>query len=163
MILTNSFNGSTKEYDKRCKMRIGISAGIILLGFAALMVAFLYGDKIPTFYKATPDALSFINGFYTGIGGGLIAAGIITIIKNIRILRNPELKKERALYENDERNQLIGTKCWAYSGYAMFLFLYVGILVGGFISMTVLKVLLCVLAAYGGFLLLFRILLQKMM
>ena len=110
MILTNSFNGSTKEYDKRCKMRIGISAGIMLLGFAALVVALLYGDRIPTLYKATTDALSFINGFYTGIGGGLIAAGMITIIKNIRILRNPELKKERALYENDERNQLIGTK-----------------------------------------------------
>ena len=83
MILTNSFNGSTKEYDKRCKMRIGLSSGIMLLGFVALVVALLYGDRIPTLYKATTDDLSFINGFYTGIGGGLIAAGIITIIKNI--------------------------------------------------------------------------------
>ena len=161
MILNKMFSGTSMEFTKRCKLRIAVSTGIMVLGAVALAVSLMYGTKIQAMDPGSPEKQSFIQGFYSGTGGGLIAAGLITIIRYVRILNNEELKKKRALYENDERNQYIGTKCWAYAGYALFLCLYVGILVSGFISMTVLKVLLCVLGVYGGLLLIFKLLLQK--
>ena len=157
------FNGTSMEYTKRCKLRIAFSIGLVILGIIALAAALMYGTKIIPMTSYTEDNLDFLQGFYTGTGIGLIAAAVITMIRNMRYLKNKELQKARAVYENDERNRLIGTKCWAYAGYAMFLFLYIGILVGGMISMTVLKVLLCVLGAYGGFLLIFRMILRKVM
>lgn len=163
MILNKLFSGSSMEFTKKCKMRIGFGVGFVFLGILALFAAFLYETKIPALYPGTPENQEFIRGFYVGTGCGLIAASVITIIKNIRLLKNEELQKKRALYENDERNQLIGTKCWSYAGYSMFLFLYVGILISGYISMVVLKVLLCVLAVYGGLLLIFKLVLQKVM
>jgi len=153
----------TMDFTKRCKLRIVYSIVLIILGLLALAVSSGYGTIIVPMTPVTEESLDFIRGFYTGIGFGLVAAASITIFRNIQLLKNKELQKARALYENDERNRLIGTKCWAYAGYAMFLFLYVGILVGGMISMTVLKVLLCVLGAYGGFLLIFRMILRKVM
>lgn len=163
MLIKNMFNGTSMEYTKRCKLRIAFSIGLVILGIISLAAASMYGTKIIPMTSYTEESLDFLQGFYTGTGVGLIAAAVITMIRNMRYLKNKELQKARAVYENDERNRMIGTKCWAYSGYAMFLFLYIGILVGGMISMTVLKVLLCVLGAYGGFLLLFRMILQKVM
>lgn len=163
MILNKMFGSSAMDYTKRCKLRIVAGAGLIILGVIALVTASMYGTMLSAYISENPDGSDFVQGFYTGIGGGLIVAAAITIIRNYQYLKNPEKRKVRELYENDERNRLIGTKCWAYAGYALFLALYVGILVAGFINVLILKVLLGVLAVYGIFLLLFRILLQKAM
>ncbi len=163
MILSKLFAGSSMDFTKKCKIRIGLSVGIGILGMIALAASFLYGTKIPVLYPGTPENQEFVRGFYTGTGGGLIAAAIITIIRNYRLLNNEEKRKARALYEQDERNQLMGTKCWAYAGYAMFLFLYVGILISGFMNILILKTLLCVLGGYGLLLLIFKLLLQRVM
>ena len=87
----------------------------------------------------------------------------MTVINNIRYLKKPELKKKRKIYETDERNRMIGLRCWAYTGYTMMLGLYIGILAGGFISLTVLKTLLAVLAVYAVILGIFKIILQRVM
>ena len=102
-------------------------------------------------------------GFYGGTGFGLAAAGVITIIRNLKYLRNPELKEKRRIYETDERNRMLGLRCWAYTGYTMMLSLYIGILISGFISMTVTKTLISVAAFFAVLLLVFRRLLQKIM
>jgi len=161
MIMNNMFRGTAMEYTKKCKLRIGIGIGIVFLGVIALFASVMYGTKIPVLYPGSSENQEFVRGFYTGTGGGLIAAAIITIIKNYRLLKNEDKRRERALYENDERNRLIGMKCWAYSGYAMFLLLYVGILVSGFINILILKTLLGVLALHGLLLLIFKTMLQR--
>lgn len=163
MILTNLFGGSSMEFTKKCKLRIAASVVLILLGVTALAAASMHGTMIHTAVSESAEGSDFVRGFYTGIGFGLIAAASITIYRNYQYLKDSGKRKVRELYENDERNQLIGTKCWAYAGYALFLALYVGILVAGFVNELILQVLLAVLAVYGFFLLLFRVLLQKVM
>ena len=81
----------------------------------------------------------------------------------MRYLKNPELLKKGQVAEDDERNRLLGLRCWAYTGYAMFLVLYVGMLIGGFISPTVVVVLQTVLAVYALLLLVFRTILARCM
>ena len=98
-----------------------------------------------------------------GFGIALIAAGGALIVKNMRYLKNPELLKKGQVAEDDERNRLLGLRCWAYTGYAMFLVLYVGMLIGGFISPTVVVVLQTVLAVYALLLLVFRTILARCM
>jgi 1,4-alpha-glucan branching enzyme len=100
---------------------------------------------------------------YGGTGFGLAASGVISIIRNLQYLRNPELKEKRRIYETDERNRMLGLRCWAYTGYTMMLMLYIGVLVSGFISMTVAKTLIFVAALFAVLLLVFRGLLQKVM
>ena len=65
--------------------------------------------------------------------------------------------------ETDERNREIGLKCWAYSGYTMFLLLYIGILAGVFFNEMIAQVLLVVTAVYALLLFIFRRLLEKSM
>ncbi len=47
--------------------------------------------------------------------------------------------KKRKIREMDERVRTIGTRSWAYAGYSLFLLLYAGILVSGFVSITAVR------------------------
>jgi hypothetical protein len=58
---------------------------------------------------------------------------------------------------------MLGLRCWAYTGYTMMFMLYIGVLVSGFISMTVAKTLIFVAALFAVLLLVFRRLLEKAM
>ena len=71
--------------------------------------------------------------------------------------------KKRRVEECDERNRLLGLRSWAYSGYAMFLLLYLGFLASGFFDRTVMYVLAAVLAAQAALLLVFRLALGRVM
>lgn len=127
--------------EKRLKTRILYCVLLILLGIASLVISM--GDVLPL------KISEYVTGFYTGIGFALIASGILTIVRNVRILKNPALLKERSIYENDERNRMIGLKTWSYAGYAMFILLYAGMLVAAFISELVLNTLLVTLGVYA--------------
>ncbi len=148
MWLNELFVDGPIDFEKRCRLRIRLCGGVIVLGLISVALVVLTNGEIPVLYLE-PGAPDFISGFYTGTGFGLIAAGAVTIIKNKRYLKNTDLKKQRQIYETDERNRMLGLRCWAYTGYVMFLFLYIGILVSGFISVTAMKVLLVVLAVYA--------------
>lgn len=92
-----------------------------------------------------------------------MGAGLVTAIKNIRYLKVPDIRKKQEIIETDERNRMLGLRCWAYAGYSFVLVLYIGMLFAGLISQTVLTVLLVVGAVYGVLLLIFWLLLQKAM
>ena len=127
--------------EKKLKTRILYCVLLILLGIASLVISM--GDVLPL------KISEYVTGFYTGIGFALIASGILTIVRNVRILKDPALLKERSIYENDERNRMIGLKTWSYAGYAMFILLYAGMLVAAFISELVLNTLLVTLGVYA--------------
>ena len=162
MWLKKMFVDTSVDFEKRCRSRIAMSGVVIVLGIVSLLLVVLTKGHVPVFYLE-PEAADFVSGFYTGIGFGLVVAGAITIVQNVRYLKNADLKKQRRIYETDERNRMLGLRSWAYSGYAMFLLLYVGILVSGFISVTVMKTLLAVIAVYGLLLLVFREVLKRSM
>ena len=162
MLLNNLFIDSPINFEKKCKTRITASCFLMALGVITIALSFLAGDQIPVLYMAA-DHYDFIPGFYMGTGFGLFFAAAATIIKNVRYLKKPEIRKEREIYETDERNRMLGLRSWAYAGYTMLLLLYIGILISGFISILILKTLLIILAVYVVVLLVFRMILQKTM
>ena len=162
MWLNQLFIENPIDFEKRCRNRIVYGICFILLGAAAIGLSFAVGNHAMVMYLEQ-GYKDFMPGFYGGTGFGLAAAGVITIMRNLKYLRNPELKEKRRIYETDERNRMLGLRCWAYTGYTMMLSLYIGILISGFISMTVTKTLISVAAFFAVLLLVFRRLLQKVM
>ena len=163
MWLNQLFVETPVDFDKRCKNRIILGGLIAVLGAVAFVLAFVM-DLVPAFVLfREPGWSDFVPGFYTGIGGGFLGAGIVTVVKNYRYLKNPDLNRKRKIYETDERNRMLGLRSWAYAGYSMFLFLYIGVIVSGFISVTAMKVLLAVGGVYAVLLLFFRKMLQRYM
>lgn len=159
----NSANRSCDPFIRRCRLRIGAGILAVLLGAAAS------GTAMAGIYEAfpllcpEPQARSFLFCFYQGTGIGLILAGILQIVRNRSFLKNPKRMKKRKIREMDERVRTIGTRSWAYAGYSLFLLLYAGILVSGFVSITAVRLLLCVMAAFAALLGIWRVILgQKM-
>lgn len=154
------FSGQEADFEKTCGKRILAGKLIFLLGALAILASVLYGRN-PAL-AARPGAAG-IGEFYLVMGAALMAASLVRIARTRRYLRDPELKKKKFLEENDERNRLIGLKSWAFSGYAMYLLLYVGVLVSGFVNMTVARVLMAVTAAFALLLLTFRVVISRRM
>ena len=152
MLVNESRAGKTIE--KRVKIRIAYSVLLCILGIISIYV----GNFVPLASGNT----DFSAGFYNGIGFGLMVASIITIIKNIRLLKNKKALKQRDIYESDERNRLIGLKTWSYTGYAMFIILYIALLVAGALNVVVMKTILAVLAVFALCLLISRKIVEKM-
>lgn len=148
MRLNTLFTEEPIDFESRCRTRIKVGLGIAVLGLLSLAVMALGGQDMV---------------FYGSLGAGLMAGGILSVRRNRRYLKDPALRKRQEVAENDERNRLLGLRCWAYSGYTMFLLLYVGILVSGFVDRTAAMVLLTVTGVYALVLLVFRIFLQKVM
>lgn len=148
MRLNTLFTEEPIDFESRCRTRIKVGLGIAVLGLLSLAVMALGGQD---------------TAFYGSLGAGLMAGGILSVRRNRRYLKDPALRKQQEVAENDERNRLLGLRCWAYSGYTMFLLLYVGILVSGFVDRTAAMVLLTVTGVYALVLLVFRIFLQKVM
>lgn len=161
MWLKQLFIENNIDFEKRCRFRIIAGILLALLGVVAVILSFA-ADQLPVMYLE-PGHGDYISDFYIGTGCGLAAAAIITVIKNYRYLKNPKLKQKQKVYETDERNRMIGLRCWAYTGYTVMVGLYIGILVGGFISVTVLKTLMAVLGIYALILVIFKRILSKIM
>lgn len=161
MLLNQMFVESPIDFEKRCRTRIILGFVLAALGLVAVIIV-VVADRLPILYLEAGGG-DFMEGFYVGAGGGLIGAGLVTAIKNIRYLKVPELKKKQEIMETDERNRMLGLRCWAYAGYSFFFVLYIGMLFAGLISKTVLMVLLVVGAVFGILFLIFRLLLQKTM
>ena len=148
MRLNTLFTEEPIDFESRCRTRIKVGLGIAVLGLLSLAVMALGGQD---------------TAFYGSLGAGLMAGGILSVRRNRRYLKDPALRKQQEVAENDERNRLLGLRCWAYTGYTMFLLLYVGILVSGFVDRTAAMVLLTVTGVYALVLLVFRVFLQKVM
>ena len=148
MRLNTLYTEEPIDFESRCRTRIKVGLGIAVLGLLSLAVMALGGQD---------------TAFYGSLGAGLMAGGILSVRRNRRYLKDPALRKRQEVAENDERNRLLGLRCWAYSGYTMFLLLYVGILVSGFVDRTAAMVLLTVTGVYALVLLVFRVFLQKVM
>ncbi len=119
MWLNQLFTEAPIDFEKRCRNRIILGILIAILGAVTLLLPLAAG-RLPVLFLE-PGWRDYIPSFYSGLGFGLLAAGIITALKNNRYLKNPEQKKARQIYETDERNRMLGLRCWPYAGYSMFL------------------------------------------
>ena len=152
MLFERIFGEESFDFEKICKIRIKVGMSLMLLGFLSITIAFIGQQEG-----------SDMRQMYTCLGIGLAAGGIGVAVKNRMILKNPDLKRTREIMEKDERIRARGLRCWACTGYTMFLLLYLGILAGGFLDEMIVHVLLVVEALYALLLLGFRLLLQRKM
>lgn len=140
---------------KKIKLRMVYCGVLIVLGIASLYVG--------NFVTLNSGNAEYSAGYYTGLGYGVIAAAVITLIKNLLLLKNSEKLKEREIYEADERNKMIGLKTWSWAGYAMFILLYIAQMVAGVFNVVIMNTLLVVLAVFALCLFVCRVVLTKMM
>ena len=61
------------------------------------------------------------NSIFSGMGGGLLAIGIMQIVKNVKYNSNAEYKEQVDIAYEDERNRYLRMKAWAWAGYLFIL------------------------------------------
>lgn len=61
--------------------------------------------------------MGLLDSFWSGLGVGLIAVGVLQIIRHIRYRTNEEYKEKVDIEANDERNKFLSSKAWAWTGY----------------------------------------------
>ena len=98
----------------REKVRFGFSIFWVLVG------AVLFGLGVA----------EVIDSYWSGMGGGLIAVGLIQTVRHIRYRKDPEYREKTDTEVQDERNKFIANKAWAWAGYLFILM--EGVLVGVF-------------------------------
>ena len=54
---------------------------------------------------------------YAGMGGGLIAVGLLQIMRNLRYRRDPAYREKIDTEVSDERNRFLRMKSWSWAGY----------------------------------------------
>ena len=54
---------------------------------------------------------------WAGVGGGLIAVGIVMLIRCIRYKADDSFRKQVDIEANDERNRQLRMKAWSIAGY----------------------------------------------
>ena len=61
--------------------------------------------------------LEVLDSFWSGMGGALIAVGVIRMIHILRYRYDEAYRENMEIETKDERNQFIRNKAWAWAGY----------------------------------------------
>lgn len=61
--------------------------------------------------------MEIVDSFWSGMGGMLIAMGVIRMIQYLRLSKDDTYREKFELEVKDERNRFIRNKAWAWSGY----------------------------------------------
>lgn len=133
---------TNEEYKKELKSKNLWMVLLILLG-AAIAVAAYLADA-----KGTLEIPSYMLGVYCGMGTGIAAAGVILLVKNLRLLGNEEKLKASRLENYDERNKEIKGKAVMAAVKVMLTSCLVTALIAGIYYPYLIKVLLFILYVF---------------
>lgn len=139
---------SGKSIEKKIKFRIIYGAWLFVFGIVSAYVGeftMMNLDKI----LSSSCVLLFV--------------GLVTIIRNIRILKDEDALNKLEIYESDERNRLIGLKSWSYTGYIMFLLLYLALMIAAVVNELVMKTILAIVLCFVACLFITRFVLKRVM
>jgi predicted Co/Zn/Cd cation transporter (cation efflux family) len=114
--ITQSADSTAAAFRKKLKVRAGISVFLTLTGLVAVMLIWNMNSGLDGL-MAGGRQLSFLHGYYWGVGLGLTAAGLATFAKTLYLLRNQAAFTKRMLWETDERNRYISLRAWSWTGY----------------------------------------------
>lgn len=68
------------------------------------------------------------SSYYSGMGGALIAVGVLQVIRNLRYRRNTDYQEKVDIEYNDERNKYLRMKSWSWTGYIVVLTEGIGVI-----------------------------------
>lgn len=139
---------SGKSIEKKIKIRIIYGA---LLCVCGLVSAYVGGFITMNLEKILSSSCV------------LLVVGLVTIIRNIRILKDEDALNKMDIYESDERNRLIGLKSWSYTGYIMFLLLYLALMIAAVVNELVMKTILAIILCFVACLFITRFVLKRVM
>ena len=58
-----------------------------------------------------------LDAFWSGMGGALIAMGVIRTVRIIRVCKDAAYREKAEIEAKDERNQFLQNKAWAWAAY----------------------------------------------
>lgn len=135
-------NNESMDFREICKRRIGKTIILMALGLVVFAISLIC-------YKRLGDiGGSGLQGFYSGLGAGLVAGGAVKLFRNRRYLKDEKLGRARQVYELDERIRLMSLRSWSYAGCTMFFLLYLGVVAAGFFNVIVMETLLAVMVVF---------------
>jgi hypothetical protein len=89
------------------------------------------------------------SSLYSGMGGALIAVGVLQIMRNLKYRKDPEYREKIDTEAGDERNRFLRMKSWSWAGYVTILVECVGVIaamaMGERTVMTVLSYSVCLI------------------
>ncbi len=118
--------------------RLALSAFWVVLG--AVLLGLSMAEKVD-------------GSVWSGMGGALLAVGVLQIIRNLRYRRDPEYREKIDTESGDERNRFLRLRSWSWAGYITVLAEAVGVvaatIAGEWTVRLVLSYSVClILAAY---------------
>lgn len=125
--LITAGNGDFKQVLRRRCVLYALAAAMGLATLAAALVLSALGVL---------DG-GFLSGFYAGLGGGALAAGLYNLIDTRRMLKNPARLRAAEIKETDERNQAVALHALSATAWILMAALYVVLLVSVFFSRVV--------------------------
>lgn len=69
------------------------------------------------------------SSYYSGMGGALLAVGILQVIRNLRYRNDKEYQEKIDVEYGDERNRYLRMMSWAWTGYLVVLIEAAGVVV----------------------------------
>ena len=86
--------------------RLALSAFWVVLGAALLVLS-------------VAEVLD--SSVYAGMGGALIAVGVLQVLRNLRYRKDSDYREKIDTEAGDERNSFLRMKSWAWTGYIVVL------------------------------------------
>lgn len=80
--------------------------------------------------------------YWSGMGGALIAVGVLQVIRNLRYRNNPEYQEKLDIEYGDERNKYLRMMSWAWTGYIVVLIEAIGVVVALIMGQHTIQVIL---------------------
>ena len=69
------------------------------------------------------------SSLYSGMGGALIAVGILQLIRTVKYRKDPEYREKVDIELTDERSKYLRMKSWAWTGYIIVLVESIGVII----------------------------------